>query len=350
MAERRLAVVAGGLGVIGNAVAQHLASRDGWEVVSVSRRKASPEGRVRHVQVDLLDAAATRAALSELGTPSCLFFASLMRASPQEQVDLHVEMLRNFVNGAQATSALRRVILYEGAMYYGSYLGPFKTPAIESDPRVLPPNFYYAMEDWLNAEAAGKSWDAVVLRPDLVCTSGYADGHGFNIALLIAVYATICKELGVPLRYPGSATAYRSLAQVTDSAHLARASEWAALHAPSGEAFNVANGDFFRWEQLWEAVAKFFDIPLGNQQQISLTTIMGDKAPLWDRIVKTYDLVPHPYEALAYWPAGDFVLNCGYDVMTSTVKIRKAGFHDVVDTWEMFPRMFGEFRRRRLIP
>jgi nucleoside-diphosphate-sugar epimerase len=350
MTEPRLAVIAGGLGVIGHAVAEHLASRDGWEVVSVSRRKAPDTGRIRHVQADLLDAAETKATLAKLGKPSHLFFASLMRADPQGQVDLHLAMLRNFVNGAAATSGLRRVILYEGAMYYGSYLGPFKTPAIEGDPRVLPPNFYYAMEDWLYAEASGKSWDAVVLRPDLVCTSGFMDGHGFNIALLIAVYATICKELGVPLRYPGSATAYRSLAQVTDSAHLARASEWAATVAPAGEAFNVANGDFFRWEQLWEFVARFFEMPLANQQQISLTTLMKDKGPVWAGIVKKYGLTSHPYDDLAYWPAGDFVLNCGYDVMTSTVKIRKAGFQDVVDTWEMFHRMFTGFRRQRLIP
>lgn len=350
MTEPRLAVVAGGLGVIGHAVAEHLASRDGWEAVSLSRRKGPATGRVRHVQADLLNAEETKAALGKLGKPTHLFFASLMRADPQGQVDLHLAMLRNFVNGAAAASGLRRVVLYEGAMYYGSYLGPFRTPAIESDPRVLPPNFYYAMEDWLHAEAKGKSWDAVVLRPDLVCTSGFADGHGFNIALLIAVYATICKELGVPLRYPGSATAYRSLAQVTDSAHLARASEWAAIEAPPGEAFNVANGDFFRWEQLWEFVARFFEMPLANQQQISLTTLMKDKGPVWGEIVKKHGLVPHPYDDLAYWPAGDFVLNCGYDVMTSTVKIRKAGFPDVVDTWEMFQRMFTGFRRQRLIP
>jgi nucleoside-diphosphate-sugar epimerase len=350
MAEPRLAVIAGGLGVIGHAVAEHLASCEGWEVVSVSRRKAQTAGRFRHVQIDLFDAAATKAGLAKLGKPTHLFFASLARADPKEQVDLHVEMLKNFVNGAEAAAGLKRVILYEGAMYYGSYLGPFKTPALESDPRVLPPNFYYAMQDWLYAEAEGKPWDPVVLRPDLVCTSGFVDGHGFNIALLLCVYATICKELGVPLRYPGSAVAYRSLAQVTDAHHLARASEWAALHAPAGEAYNVANGDFFRWEQLWEAVARFFDMPLGNQQQISLTSIMADKGPVWDAIVKKHGLVHHPLEALAYWPAGDFVLGSGYDVMTSTIKIKKAGFHDVVDSWEMFHRMFAGFRRQRLIP
>ena len=52
---------------------------------------------------------------------------------------------------------------------------------------------------------------------------------------------------------------------------------------------------------------------------------MKDKGPLWESIVRKYGLAPHPYDALAYWPAADFVLNCGYDVMTSTVKARKAG-------------------------
>lgn len=346
----KLAVVAGGLGVIGYAVSEHLARREGWEAVSICRRKATPGGKSRHLQADLLDAAHTRTGLKSLGKPGYLFFAAFLRADPKQQVDLHLQMLRNFVEGAARQSGLRRVVLFEGAMYYGSYLGPFKTPALESDPRVLPPNFYYAMEDWLLEAAEKAEWDAVVIRPDLVCTSTYVDGHGFNIALLIAVYATICKELGIPLRYPGSAAAYKALAQVTDSAHLARAAEWAALHATPGEAYNVANGDFFRWEQLWQMVAAYFELPLGPQQQISLTELMGDKGPLWARIAKKHNLAPYPYEALAYWPAGDFVLGSGYDVMTSTVKIRKAGFVDVVDTWEMFPSIFDAFRRQRLIP
>ncbi len=350
MASERLAVVAGGLGVIGRAVGQHLSTLDGWDVVGLARRKAPQDGRVKNIQIDLLDADGTKAGIAKVGKPTDLFFAAFLRADPQQQVDLHVNMLRNLVHAAEAQKSLKRVVLFEGAMYYGSYLGPFKTPAIESDPRVLPPNFYYSMEDWLHDEAKGKAWDVVVVRPDLVCTSTYRDGHGFNIALLIAVYATICKELGLPLRFPGSPAAYRALAQVTDSAHLGRASAWAALSAPAGEAFNVANGDFFRWYQLWELVARYFDMPLADVQQISLTSLMQDKGPLWQSIAKKHGLADHPYEALAYWPAGDFVLGCGYDVMTSNVKARKAGFTDVVDTWEMFPRMFDEFRRQRLIP
>ena len=91
--EPRLAVVAGGLGVIGHAVAEHLASRGGWEVVSVSRRKGQSAGKARHAQIDLLTTpTATKAGLAKLGKPTHLFFAALMRADPQEQVDLHVEM------------------------------------------------------------------------------------------------------------------------------------------------------------------------------------------------------------------------------------------------------------------
>ena len=44
---------------------------------------------------------------------------------------------------------LRRVVLVTGTKYYGSHLGPFKTPARESDPRHMPPNYYFDQIDWL---------------------------------------------------------------------------------------------------------------------------------------------------------------------------------------------------------
>jgi nucleoside-diphosphate-sugar epimerase len=244
--------------------------------------------------------------------------------------------------------SLERVVLYEGAKYYGVHLGPFKTPAVEDDPRHIPPNFYYAMEDWLRAEAKGKSWAPNVLRPDVVC--GSVVGNGFNIVMLIAVYAAISKHLGVPLRFPGTPECYRALAQVTDSTHLARASEWAVTSAPAGEAYNVTNGDIFRWEQMWPVFAEFFDMPLGNLQTIPVAETMKDKAPVWESIVKQHKLVATPWQGIALWGAADFVLRCGYDVVSSTTKIRQAGFGNIVDSKEMFLRMLGDFRKRRLIP
>ena len=46
-------------------------------------------------------------------------------------------------------ASLRRVVLVTGTKYYGSHLGPFKTPARESDPRHMPPNYYFDQIDWL---------------------------------------------------------------------------------------------------------------------------------------------------------------------------------------------------------
>ena len=73
-----------------------------------------------------------------------------------------------------ASSALRRVVLITGTKYYGSHLGPFKTPARESDPRHMGPNYYFDQIDWLAASQRGKRWDWVELRPQTLC--GFAPG------------------------------------------------------------------------------------------------------------------------------------------------------------------------------
>jgi len=125
-------------------------------------------------------------------------------------------MLRNLLRTLEPVALkLERVVLNEGVKAYGVHLGPFKTPAKETDARHLPPNFYYAQEDFLRVQQAGKSWTYTVLRPDVVC--GFSVGSAMNLPLIIATYAAISRELGVPLRFPGKPVAYRALAQVTAS-------------------------------------------------------------------------------------------------------------------------------------
>jgi len=48
--------------------------------------------------------------------------------------------------------------LVTGTKYYGIHLGPTKTPMRETDPRHLPPNFYFDQIDWLAAYQRGKKW------------------------------------------------------------------------------------------------------------------------------------------------------------------------------------------------
>ena len=80
--------------------------------------------------------------------------------------------------------------------------------------------------DWLTGYQAGKRWSWTELRPQTLC--GFAPGTAMSIVPVIAVYAAICKELGLPLRFPGKPGAWRSIYQVTESAHMAGAALWAA--------------------------------------------------------------------------------------------------------------------------
>nr|WP_255682137.1 SDR family oxidoreductase [Luteimonas sp. BDR2-5] len=343
-------MVAGGLGVIGRNLVEHLAGLDDWDVIGLSRRPPPPDAAGDYIGVDLLDADDTRDKLGALDDVTHVFHAAYQEhATPQALVDANLGMLRNLVETVAAASPkLQRVVLYEGAKYYGAHLGAFETPAREDDPRHMPPNFYYDMQDWLLGVAEGRPWDAVVLRPDVVC--GFAIGNPMNLAMLIAVYASISKALGLPLRFPGTATCYGKLAQVTDAAQLARGSVWAAIEGRGGEAYNLTNGDVFRWRQAWHAIARWFDMEAGEPQTIPLAQFMADKAPLWQSLVHRHGLQPVPYDQIAAWGFGDFIFRCDWDVVSSTTRIRQAGFHDVVDSTAMFLRLFEEFRARKVIP
>jgi hypothetical protein len=76
-----------------------------------------------------------------------------------------------------------------------------------------------------------------------------------------------------------------------------------------------------------------------------LTTYMQDKAAFWDRIVEKYELQRIPYAQLASWAFGDFIFDSGFDNISSTIKARLAGFHDCIDTEEMFRLFFDRLRK-----
>ncbi len=77
---------------------------------------------------------------------------------------------------------------------------------------------------------------------------------------------------------------------------------------------------------------------------------MADKGALWAHMQQAYGLQPIPYDQLVAWPFGDYVFGCDWDVMSNTLKIRRAGFHEGVDSEDMFLRLLAEFRAQRVVP
>ncbi|MBL27627.1 MAG: NAD-dependent dehydratase [Rhodospirillaceae bacterium] len=348
---RNKAVIVGGLGVIGRNLLQHLVGLGDWDVVALSRRAPDFDSEAEFIQVDLLDRVDAEAKLGGITDATHIFYCAFQaRPTWAEHNAPNLAMLVNAVEPIEAASpGLRHVHLVEGNKIYGSHLGPFKTPAKEDDPPHMLPNFYYDQEMWLRRHQEGKAWAWSALRPHTVC--GFAVGNPMNITTVIGVYAAISKELGLPLRFPGTPGAYNAVYQVTDADLLAKAMTWCGVTpAAANQVYNITNTDFFRWCNLWPKFAEAFGMEYAGIQTINLTEFMADKGPLWDSMVQKHGLRPYKYADMAAWPFGDYVFKTDWDVMTDTLKIRRHGFHDCVDSEEMFLRMFRQFRDMKVIP
>lgn len=332
---KKVALVVGVHGVIGRGIAEELERQGEWEVIGLSRRGP--------LAVDLLDAADAHEKLSRLRHVTHVFYAAYQdRPTWGELVAPNVAMLRNLLDGLEPVAKeLRHVSLMQGFKVYGAHLGPFKTPAREDDPPHMPPEFNVDQQALLESRARSWSWSAI--RPSVV--NGTALGNPMNLTLVIGVYASIAKALGVPLRFPGKPGAYDTLLEMTDSGLLARATIWAATtERCANEAFNIVNGDLFRWSEMWPRIARYFDMPVAPPLPLSLETVMADKEPVWQRLSQT------PYREVSSWRFGDGVFSWNYDFFSDSSKARRYGFHEYVDTHEMLTRTFDELRRQRILP
>ena len=348
---RKKALVAGALGVTGRTLVNHLISLDDWEVIGISRRNPEFRSKAQFIAVDLLDRSELESRLQDIHNITHIFYAALQPAPDfLAEIRPNLAMLSNVVEAVEGISrSFRKVVLIEGAKFYGAHFGPYKTPAKESDPRHMPPNFYYNQEDYLKAHSTGKKWSWTALRPSCIC--GFAVGNPMNMATVIAVYAALCKEMKLPLRYPGSATAYRALMEMTDAELLAKAIVWAGENDHcNGEAFNITNGDFNRWENLWPRLAEFFEMDYAAPQRFPLAQFMSDKESVWNNLVKKHQLLEYRFQEAAAWPFAEAIFNLEYDVMSDTMKARRFGFHECVETEEMLFRLCAEFQKMRFVP
>jgi nucleoside-diphosphate-sugar epimerase len=317
--------------------------------------------------VDLLDPVDCSDKLGMLSNITHILYCA--RAShtmaAKEPIDENVSMLRNVIDAVESAGRqLEHVHIVQGSKVYGSELGPYKTPARETDPRVPQYNWYYAQEDLLRARAA-ENWTWSVSRPHGVCEGESAVPR--SLATIIAVYAAICKELGRPLNFPGTQAGFQALYQSVDADLLARAIAWISTSAScANQAFNVTNGDYFRWTNVWSKFAEFFEMETGGVRTAYLAEFfemetggvrtayladeMWDKTHVWDRIVEKHDLIRVPLSERATWSYADFNLARGYDVMSSTLKLRTTGFNECMDTERMFIQHFTRFRAQHAIP
>jgi nucleoside-diphosphate-sugar epimerase len=189
-----------------------------------------------------------------------------------------------------------------------------------------------------------------VHRPHTVI--GMAVG-AMNMGTTLAVYASICKETGRAFRFPGSEAQWKGLSDVTDARMLARQLVWAAdTDAARNEAFNIVNGDVFRWSWLWTRIADWFGVQAaGFSGTIQpLEPVIAQDVSLWREIALRHGLSEPELARLASAWHTDLDLGRPLEVMTDMARSRKLGFSAWQAADESFFDLFAQLREARLIP
>ena len=354
MSERR-ALVVGATGLSGGHAAERLHA-DGWHVTTLSRGPAELVASDRHVAADLADGGAALEDLASLDDITHIFYCTWSRqATEEENVRVNRAMVRTLFDGL-AGAPLRHAALVTGLKHY---LGPFEdyatskpqTPFREDQPRLPGPNFYYDQEDVLFEAAGARGFTWSVHRPHTMI--GMAIGNAMNMAVTLAVHASICRETGRPFVFPGSPEQHAALTDVTDVRLLADQLAWAATTTEAADtAFNVVNGDVFRWEWMWREIAAWFGIEPAPYpgHPTPLEESMADAGPIWARMVEAHGLEDHPVERLASWWHTDADLGREIECVTDMANARRLGFTSHRESRTSFTDVFDALRARHVIP
>lgn len=351
--SNRKALVVGATGVTGAPLCEQMLQQ-GWDVYAISRRKPSLNsnstgGHLTHLPIDLASASAIADGLGKLKDVTHVFYCA--NAATQELRQL---MISQLLDALEQLPHFANINFIQGMKYYGCHLGPFKTPAKETDPRVPGCDFYYTEEDMLMSRQRGKAWSWTVLRPHSVC--GYSAGNPLNVAAALALYGAMQKERGAEFGFWGNDKQFDSLFQVADASLLARAAIYIST-APNcrNAAFNINNSEPFRWSGIWPALAEAFGLkPAGPQNYLSIQ-YFAEHGPVWQAMTAKHGLKEFPYERLPRWCLGEYTAPNGrlaseYDLFADTTRLRQSGFTEVLDNRDMFLNIFAELRAQRVIP
>ncbi|HEX4017934.1 MAG TPA: hypothetical protein VHX15_14460 [Frankiaceae bacterium] len=279
----------------------------------------------------------------------------------EEAMMRNAAMLRHIMEPLLADADVRQVSLLQGTKAYGVHhpsvgWAGVRNPLRERQPRVEHPNFYFLQEDYLRTKQAGMSWDLTVFRPTVVY--GDAIGTNMNLIPVIGAWAALLRAEGRPLDFPGRSVSTQ-LKEAVDGDLVARALGWAA-ESPSAAAgtFNLTNGDAFLWQEVWPAIADTLDMEPGVHRPTALVEELTARAPQWAALVDHHGLRA-PRDIIDFVGANSLVyadqLLSGHDapagpVLNSTIAVRQAGFHDCMDTEDMFRKWFQRLQEERYLP
>src|SRR5579863_8855278 len=346
------ALVVGATGISGRGASQELL-RVGAHVYGVSRHPEGIVPGVQHVPADLQDPASVVKAVRGLQPSHVYLTVWSRRPTEEENITVNAGIVRTVLDALAPARSVKHVALVTGLKHY---LGPFEayarsgllppTPVREEQPRLEVPNFYYNQEDEVCAAARRDGFTWSVHRPHTII--GKAIGNAMNMGTTLAAYASICKELGRPFKFPGSAAQWTGLTDMTDARVLGKQLVWASTtDAAKNEAYNIVNGDIFRWSWLWPRIAKWFGVTWEGFEgaPVPLEDQMAGDAEIWKRLAAERGLVEPDLARVASPWHTDLDLSRPIEVMTDMALSRRLGFSAFQGTEEAFHDLFATLRK-----
>lgn len=360
-----VALVIGVTGIVGNSLAEILPLSDTpggpWKVYGVARRPRpawNADHPVEYVQCDIGNREDAESKLSKLTDVTHVFYVTWANKSNEiENCEVNGRMFKNALDALIPNCPnLQHICLQTGGKHYS---GPFElwgkvgheSPYTEDLPRLDAPNFYYTLEDVL-FEAVGKkeglTWS--VHRPGTIF--GFSPYSLMNLVGTLCVYAAICKKEGVPLKFPGCKEAWQGYSVISDADLIAEHEIWAAVDPNAkNEAFNVSNGDVFKWKHFWKVLAEQFGVEYAEYEgeKLSFQELMKDKGRVWEEIVAENGLVPTKLEEVGLWWFGDLCF--GYEcALLSMNKSKEHGFLGFRNTKNAFISWIEKMKAYKIVP
>jgi nucleoside-diphosphate-sugar epimerase len=354
-------LVAGASGLVGRGAIRAFAQARDCEVIAVSRRAPEGVGPVSFVAADLFDEKSCREVFAQFTGVTHLVFTALYEKEggllaswlDSEQIERNAQMLRNlFEPLAAAAKNLRHVTLLQGTKAYGAHVRALSVPAREDrDELKSQPNFYWNQEDYLRGKQKGAAWSFTIIRPQIIF--GDALGAAMNPIAAFGLYGALLKEKGEPLHYPGG---FGNVFEGGDADLVGRAIRWAGeTEGARNQAFNITNGDVMVWRNVWPAIADALGMKPGEDRPMLLASELPPRAAEWDAVRRKYalaapDLMAFAGKSLDYVDllmAGDQVR---VPILVSTVKLRRAGFTEMLDSEVMLKNAIAALQARKLLP
>nr|USU81830.1 P5BR [Nepeta sibirica] len=362
-----VALIVGVTGIVGNSLAEILPLSDTpsgpWKVYGVARRPRpswNDDHPITYISCDVLDSVDVEAKLSPLTDVTHIFYATwTKRSTEKENCEANGKMLKNVLNAMIPNCPnLKHICLQTGRKHYVGAFENWKIkrshdpPFTEDLPRLDSQNFYYTQEDILFEEVQkkeGLTWS--VHRPGNIF--GFSPYSMMNLVGTLCVYAAICKHEGAVLRFPGCKGAWDGYSDCSDADLIAEHQIWAAVDPyAKNEAFNVSNGDVFKWKHFWKVLAEQFGVECGEYeegQEVKLQDLMKDKGPIWDKIVRENGLSATKLEDVGTWWFSDIILGneCWLDTMN---KSKEHGFLGFRNSKNSFISWIDKVKAFKIVP